>query len=153
MADDEVIRRLQTDVNELRESVVEHRVRLENGTKVFSGWERRMTNVEANTKPKEPPSTIRVVAVTISGLALVIAAFWWLAMMLLSRPTTNQVEKIINGHDTGGHSAQQEVIRLMQSEQVEQRTMIHQVREQQREQGGKLDDILERLPKRRRRNR
>jgi hypothetical protein len=134
---------------DVKEAMVEHKVRLENGSKVFDGIRSRLATVEEATRPK-PPSIVKIVGVTLAVVGMGAGALWGLSNMLRDRPTLRQVEKVIDAHDDNGHKETRIRIEEIREEQVEQRTLIKHVESQVGTQGDKLDEILERVPKRRR---
>lgn len=130
---------------ELKEAVVEHRVRLDNGVKVFADQKEKVRQLEERTAPKQP-SILKVVGITITVVAIGATALWGLAMMLRDRPTVEQIDKIIDHHDTNGHEVVRDDMRDVQKEQAAQRTLIEGVKTEQKTQGGKLDTLLDRTP-------
>jgi hypothetical protein len=147
---------LRDEVSNLRDAAVEHRVRLENGSKVFNSWDDRIAEIERRTMPK-PISIIKVVGMTIGVFMALAGALWALSEKLADRPTTRQIDSIMDKHQKGGHKETREEIRAIQVEQVEQRTLLEGTSKKVDGQGAKLDQLLERVPKpapprRRRRN-
>lgn len=125
-------------VAEVSEAVAEHRVRLENGTKVFEKWDDRMVAMETAVTPK-PVSVMRVAAITLALVTAGGAALWGLSERFSDRPTVQQIDRIIEAHQDNGHRGMREEVRAVQIEQAEQRTLLSG-------QGKKLDELLMRVP-------
>jgi len=128
----------------LKEAVVEHRVRLENGVAVFGKTNERIAELEQVTKPK-PPRIITIVGVTISIVTIAAGALWALSSMLNDRPTVKQIDRIIQSHDVGGHSKVRNEVRAVQIEQGKQRVIIESVKADQGVIRAKQDDSLKKL--------
>ena len=127
--------RLRTDVDELKEAAVEHRVRLENGTKVFAQMQDRL--------PK-PMSPLKLFTLSFAVFTTVSTGVWGLAHMLRDRPTIEQIKEIMNAHDSDGHKAVRHDVREIQVEQGAQRQLIKEVQNEQKTADGKLDELLDR---------
>jgi uncharacterized protein HemX len=121
--------RLETAEREMRDALAEHRVRLENGTKVFA-------EVREQLPRPMPPS--KVIALTLAVVTAAGGALWSLSEKLAERPTTQQVQRALE--DTRGA-----VTRELQATQAEQRVLIEQLTKQQASQSEKLDEVLERV--------
>jgi len=147
--DSSTLRLIRQDVDALKQAAVEHRVRLENGSNVFRGYDQRIRSVEERTTPK-PPSVYKIIGITLTVVFTGAVALWALANMLRDRPTLDQIEKIIKAHDDGGHHTVREDVRAVQVEQGAQRALIENVQVEQKNQGAKLDQLLERTPRNRR---
>ena len=132
-------------IRALEDAVVEHRVRLENGTKVFSDLRERVEQVE----PK-PVSALKIVSLTLSVVGMGVATLLWLTDNFSERPTRAESMQIVDSHQKAGHDETTKDIRAIQQQQAEQRLLMQQVQDQQRAQGQKLDELLERIPVRRR---
>ena len=132
---------IRSTISDLREISVEHRVRLENGTKVFSDWDKRIKAVE----PK-PGAWVRNAGLLLTILLTGLTALWALSEQLSSRPTARDVDKQFDAHERSGHAQLREEIRAIQLHQVEQRALIESIERQQERQNAKLDQRLERLP-------
>lgn len=122
--------------------MVEHRIRLENGTKVFADYDRRLSAVE----PRQL-SPLKVVGFTLALVTASFGALLWLTERFAERPTHTEARKLVDEH---GHEDTQDDIRAIQQAQTEQRVLIEQVQVQQAAQDQKLDTLLQRLPERRR---
>jgi hypothetical protein len=133
------------ELGEVKEAVLEHRLRLENGIHVFAAVRKELDELEARTMPRSP-SVYKIVGVTLALVMAGASALWGLSNMLRDRPTLEQVDTLMKGHDAAGHRDQ---IRAIQTEQVEQRALIEQVQSAQARQVGKIDELLDRVPKRR----
>ena len=142
---DRTLEKIMVDVDELKRAAVEHRVRLENGTKVFGGWSERIQAIEERTTPK-PPSITKIVGITLSIILASSGALWGLANMLRDRPTVQQIREVVKSHDANGHKDMKGNVRSVQLEQGAQRVIIEDV-------SRKVDALLERTPSKRRRRR
>ena len=142
---DGLLHRIRDDVDDLKEAAVEHRVRLENGSAVFRGFDSRIKTVEERTVPK-PPSAIKIIGITLMVVMTGAGALWALANMLRDRPTVEQIDKIIDSHEQGGHKELRDDVNSIQTEQGAQRTLIEAVKTEQVVQHEKLDTLLERTP-------
>lgn len=152
---------MKSDVSDLNKAVVEHRVRLENGTHVFAGLRKDVSSNETaiedlaeRIRPK-PPSIVKIVTLTLGFVAVGSAALWGLSNMLRDRPTVEQVDRVFQGydeaHEAGGHRQLRDDVHSIQQEQALQSKRIGDVAEQQDKDSEKLDRVLERLPAPRRR--
>lgn len=156
------IARLEADVGELKEdmalvkeAIVEHRLRLENGTKVFSDLRGDIADKSgkiAALQPK-PPSISKVVSLT---LALVMAGggvIWLMATMLHERPTHEQVYQSMDSsheaHEAAGHRELREDVEDIKTLQAVQQKLIENVGKQQAQDSSKLDKILRQTTPRR----
>lgn len=148
MADTDVLlHRLVEDVDLLKTAAVEHRVRLENGVKVFADQKERLERIEQKIEPKQP-SVSRIIGVTLAVVIAGAGALWALANMLRDRPTVEQIESIVDLHDEVGHKGIREDVGQIKVEQGAQRALIEGVVGGQKEQGGKLDQLLEQTERR-----
>jgi hypothetical protein len=132
------IRELQEKVNAMQETLVEHRVRLENGTKVFGGYGTRIAGLEEVTRPK-PVSVSKVAGITFTIVMAGAVALWGLANLLRDRPTMDQIEHVVEQHDATGHQSIREDVRDIKAAQEIQQGLIEGAT-------GKLDTLLERTP-------
>jgi hypothetical protein len=143
---------VKDDVGKLKEAAVEHRMRLQNGTKVFEGWDKRIGDIEKRITPK-PPSITKVAGISLSIFLAFAAALWGLAHMLRDRPTADQLEDLFmkqgEHHEAVGHKGMRQDIQAIQREQTEQRIMIKSVADEQKTHSEKLDKLLRRIPERR----
>jgi hypothetical protein len=145
---------VKKDVGALKEAAIEHKTRLQNGSRVFESWDQRIAEVEERTTPR-PPSVIKIVGLTLALFMAAAGALWALAHMLRDRPTTDQLDRVLERHDERheavGHKAMREDVRAIQKEQTTQGNTLKTVVEEQKTHSGKLDTLLERVPERRRR--
>jgi hypothetical protein len=82
-----------------------------------------------------------VASFVIALVALTSGGIWGLAQVLDDKQDKLETEKELRHHDEYGHRRQQTDIQSIRDEQVEQRTIL-------KDQGHKLDRILERTQKR-----
>lgn len=139
-------------LSDLNVAVAEHKLRLENGVKVFGDHKKRLESVEHKTTPK-PPSIIKIVGLTLGIVGMGAGALWALSNMLRDRPTVEQIDKIIEKHDGNGHKAVRDDIKEIQKAQALQGKDIGSIQTMQAAQSTKIDTLLDRVPERRRRNR
>lgn len=128
---------------DIREAVVEHRTRLQNGVKVFADQKDRLETVEKKIEPK-PPSVYKIIGITLTVVLAGAGALWALANMLRDRPTIDQIDRVIDSHDISGHEGMKNDVRSVQVEQGQQRILIEDVQMEQKSQGKKLDTLLNR---------
>ena len=140
---------LNDDVGTMKESCVEHRMRLENGSKVFESWHKRIADIERRTQPKEP-NLLKVIGLTLAIFSACAGGLWGLAQMLRDRPTTEQVERVLEKqvqyHENTGHGPLRRDVQAIKEEQAAARILIKGLQTGQDEQGKKLDRVLDRLP-------
>lgn len=127
-------------VGELSNAVTEHRIRLENGTKVFAKWDDRIGEIEKRTSP---PSAIKTASITFGIFLTAAGALWGLSNMLRDRPTTDQLERVMEkasaDHEETGHKDIKADIKEIHTELGEQKALINGAT-------GKLDVLLNRVP-------
>lgn len=136
---------VEEKVAEMREAVVEHRTRLQGGVKTFSSHLDRIETIEKKIEPNLP-SVPKIVGITFAIMMAAAGALWALANMIRDRPTVEQIDKVIDSHDTNGHRDMKDDIRSVQIEQGKQRTLFESMQVEQKTQGGKLDTLLLRTP-------
>ena len=127
---EERLKTLEDGQSDLKESVVEHRMRLENGVAVFAKTGKRIAALEEVTRPK-PPRILTVVGITVTIVMTAGGALWGLSSQLNSRPTTNQIERIMENHDTAGHIKFRKEMSGVEVEQGKQRVIIENVQKDQ----------------------
>ena len=141
---------IRDEVAEIKTGVIEHRVRLENGTKVFATHDDRLKTVEERTTPR-PTSLLKIVAVTFAVFVALAGSLWALAHMLRDRPTTDQLREVLqlheDIHEARGHKAMRGNVASIQQEQWAQRSLLEAVQGAQKAQSSKIDQILDRLPR------
>ncbi len=150
------VEEIKDDVSELKEGGIEHRVRLENGIKVFSSHADRLQTLEERTMPRATSMT-KIAAVTFAVFVALAGALWALAHMLRDRPTTDQLREVLqiqdDMHEAAGHKAMRDDIAGIKKEQWSQGTILKAVQRTQEAQSVKIDQILDRLPHSRSRRR
>jgi hypothetical protein len=130
---------------EMREAVVEHRTRLQNGVKVFADQKDRLETIEKKIEPK-PPSVYRIIGITISVVMAGAGSLWALANNLRDRPTVDQIDKVFESHDKNGHSDMKADVRAVQVEVSAQRIIMDDLHLEQKIQGAKIDTLIQRTP-------
>lgn len=136
---------LEETATQLRESTAEHRLRLENGSKVFREMRDGLEKVRAATTP-QPVSALKIVAITLTVVVAGAGALWGLANMLRDRPTTEQIDTMIEAHRDAGHPMIERDIRQIREQQAVLSTKQEQIKESQAKADAKLDELLDRVP-------
>jgi hypothetical protein len=134
-----------TRLRALEDAVIEHRMRLENGVQVFKDMDDRIKGIE----PK-PVSPLKIVSITLTIVGMGVATLLWLTDNFGERPTRAESMQLIESHQKMGHEDTKQDIRVIQQQQSEQRLLMQQFQERQRAQDDKLDELLNRVPERRR---
>lgn len=139
----------------LEEAMIEHRVRLENGTKVFadvrddiSSMRADMRGLETRLAPK--PMDWWKIIVGASGLLIAVLSGWWaLSQRLSERPTEVQVERSLKAHsDSTGHPSLAGQLTQVRDTQIEQSTLLKVVGEDVKEIKADLKRATSRAPSR-----
>lgn len=99
---EETLKKMSAEVVDIDKALAGVDVRLDNGRKVFAEQKRRIEVVEDAVAPK-PVSVAKIVSITIAVIALAGGALWGLSEKLSDRPTIEQIERIVDRHDDGGH--------------------------------------------------
>lgn len=143
----DTLRMLQAEVKEVREALVEHRVRLDNGTHVFANERsereklaRRLDGVIEATAPK-PVSVTKVISITLALVMAAAGALWGLSNKLRDRPTEQQIEKLMHSHDGVGHPQMRKDITAIKVQQDKLKDAV--VNE---DGSSKIDKLLDRIP-------
>jgi len=148
------LERIEKELGALKEATVEHRVRLENGSKVFATVSERIGKVEQLVAPK-PVSIYKVVGVTLSLVIAGAGALWGLAQTIRDRPTIEQIGQMFDQHDAQHEAAgHQDMKADIQHIQVTQGALIKDVgavAKSQEKVEEKVDTLLERIPAKRNR--
>ena len=128
--EDECNRRLDklaTSVKTVEEAMIEHRLRLENGSRVFTDIKQEIASVKSDVKQVEKQATPKPVdwwriVVPVSGLLVTLLAGWWaLSQQLGDRPTADQVDKTLRVHaESAGHPAMAGEVQKVREEQIKQ---------------------------------
>jgi hypothetical protein len=148
------VRELRAEVKEIREATVEHRIRLETGTKAFEAMRDKDESLAGSIKavqdaiaPKKP-NYFGIIALTFTLIMGLVSALWGLSLLFSSRPTTEQIDKIMDKHEAHPHPNVQKQINELRSGQLadqkihtEQKKAIEQVT---KATDKKLDKLLKR---------
>lgn len=132
----------------LEEGMTEHRMRLENGTLAFQGLREDHSTMATTFAEKvadltpRPPSVTKVVGIVLSLVMAGAGSLWGLSAMLNDRPTTEQIHKIMDGHQGNGHKDTREELRGVRDVQIEQGAAIKNVGEVVDKQDEKLDTLI-----------
>jgi hypothetical protein len=135
---------VEEKIDGLRESATEHRVRLDNGVKVFGDIKKQL--------PK-PMSPAKLVTLTGGLFIAAMVGLWGLSEKLSDRPTINQLQEIMIQHNKAGHEHTLNQISEIRDEQVQQRFLTKQLskdvatltKDSEKTQT-KLDNLLRRKP-------
>ncbi len=153
---DDRIKTLERNVGDIKEENAGTRVRLDNGIKVFSKVEDRLTTLEERTQPRSP-SIGKIVGVTLAIVMTGAGSLWALANNLRDRPTVDQMETAMErrdkSHEDGGHKDIRVTVDSIKKEQGAQRALIDRAYQQQSRDTKKLDILIRRLPPPRNRRR
>lgn len=170
MPDEEVTRRLmETHVKDcerrwadqekrtraLEDGQTRVEMRLDTGQKSFQGLREQNQQLHetiGSLRPM-PPSVPKIVTIVFLGLGVAGTIFAWIYSEFSARPTVERIEEKMNDHETGGHKETNERIDKILVEQGKQQQGLIDLKEEQKDQSGKLDELLERTPERRRRGR
>jgi cytoskeletal protein RodZ len=135
---------LKDDMVEVKERVAGHEVRLSNGRKVMG----ELRSEVEQLKPKAP-DWLKLLLAGLSIIGVLMGAQLWLTDRFSERPTNGQLEKRFSPIEASEEKTSKE-IRNIRDEQIEQRALINHVKEAQKDQSEKIEEVLDRLPKRRR---
>lgn len=129
------ITELAKDVKELREGFVEHRVRLENGVRVFAKHDEaaakqdvKIQCLEDTVAPKPTP-IFKVVGIALTAFVLMSGGIWAVADKLAERPTAGQMERQLERVV----ERNQEELGHIRKDMAEQRSLIKDVKASQAE--------------------
>lgn len=159
------VRELRAEVKEIREATVEHRIRLETGTKAFEAMRNKDEDLAGSIRavqeaiaPKKP-NYFGIIALTFTLIMGLVSALWGLSLLFSSRPTTEQIDKIMTKHEGYPHPEVQKQINELRSGQLadqkihsDQKKAIEQVTKDYKATNDKLDKLLKRgapVPRRR----
>jgi hypothetical protein len=130
--------------------MVEHRIRLENGTKAFERMDKAVSEIDKRITPK-PPSVLKIISTTIGCFVVLASALWGLSVMMSDRPTTSQVKDIMLDHDRHGHAELRSGMSEMETSIKSQEQLIQQIKNRQDEirdaqtaTSAKIDDLIKR---------
>ena len=115
--------------------VAEHKLRLENGSRVFTDIKAEIGVVRTDLKeiakamtPK-PVDWFRIVTWSFTALVVVLGSWWALSSKLAERPTSGDVRELVRAHADYGHPAITIDIRAIREEQVLQKAELRSTRE------------------------
>jgi hypothetical protein len=137
---------MEAKLDEVKDTVLKHDLRLDTGVKTFDANKKRLATIEEQIRPK-PPSIYTIIGITLTIVFAGAGSIWGLANMLRDRPTANQIQEIFKSHNRSGHQTIRDDTRAVQTEQAAQRTLIEGVKTEQKIHTGKLDTLLDRVPK------
>jgi septal ring factor EnvC (AmiA/AmiB activator) len=134
---------LQDDVAQVKETLTVHETRFGNGREVMATLR---SEVEA-LKPKAP-DWLKLMLAGLSVVGILMGAQLWLTEKFNDRPTQDEVEKMAAPLKQAQKETAKEIGDIEKSQSAQQ-TSIRNIEREQTKQGGKIDQILDRLPKRR----
>lgn len=132
-------RRWHEDMNRaikgVEAAVAEHKLRLDNGSRVFTDIKAEIGNVRVDLKeitksttPK-PVDWFRIVTWGFTALVCVLGSWWALSSKFAERPTSGDVREVMRAHADYGHPAITVDIRAIREEQVLQKAELKSTRE------------------------
>jgi hypothetical protein len=134
---------IRDGISAIREKCAEHEVRFGNGREVMAEMKADITAL----KPKAP-DWLKLLGVCAGFLAATLGAHYWLIEQFNDRPTSANIEKAFRIHSESGHASTQTEINAIHDVQTEQRVILDGLEKTVTGQGTKLDEILNRLPRR-----
>jgi len=134
---------LQDDMVHVKERLVEHDTRFENGRHAMADTRARVDKLE----PKAP-DWIKLLLAGLAVVGVIMGAQLWMSEKFNDRPTHNQVDRKIRAIESTQKETAKEIGDIEKSQSA-QETSIKNIEREQTKQGDKIDTILERLPARR----
>lgn len=98
----------------------------------------------------KPPQTVKIVSVALALAITAAGGLWALADRISARPTDHEMLRSIETHEKNGHRETAMKVVEIRIEQSQQKILLEGVKETQKEQGKKLDALLERTPEKQR---
>lgn len=138
---------LQDDMSGVKEKLVEHDMRFDNGRHAMVDIRSRIATVENEIKPKAP-DWLKLMLAGLSVVGILMGAQLWMTDRFNDRPTHSDVEKMAAPIQEAQKETANDVGRIRES-QAAQQTSIKTIETTQVQQNSKIDMILERLPARR----
>lgn len=135
---------LQDDMGAVKEKLVEHQTRFGNGMHAMADIRKKLEKL----MPKAP-DWLKLFGAGMAVVAILMAGQLWITDRLNEKASRAEVDK----STAPIKAAQKETaleIKEIEKSQSAQQTSIENIEKVQEQQGGKLDDILLRLPLRRR---
>jgi hypothetical protein len=127
--------------------VAEHKLRLENGSRVFTDIKAEIGIVRADLKeiakstaPK-PVDWFRIITWGFTALVCVLGSWWALSSKFAERPTSGDVREVMRAHADYGHPTITVDIRAIREEQVLQKAELKSTREAVDETRADVKDI------------
>ena len=113
--------------------MIEHKLRLENGSRVFTDIKSEIANLRGEIRdvvkqsaPK-PMDWWRAVGYAAGVLVTILTAWWALSQQLADRPTMDQIDKVMKAHVDTGHPTIANEIKAVHDEQITQRDGIKSI--------------------------
>jgi len=138
---------LQDDMSEVKEKLVAHETRFDNGRHAMGDIRERIEKVEQKVEPKAP-DWLKLMLAGLSVVGILMGAQLWLTDRFNDRPTHGEVEKMTSPIKQAQKETAKEIGDIEKSQSA-QATSIKNIEREQTKQGNKIDVILERLPARR----
>lgn len=138
---------LQDEMSGVKEKLVEHEMRFDNGRHAMSDIRDRVTVVESEIRPKAP-DWLKLMLAGLSVVGILMGAQLWMTDRFNDRPTHADVEKMTAPIKEAQKSTAKEIGDIEKSQSAQQ-TSIKNIENTQIRQSEKIDIILERIPARR----
>jgi cytoskeletal protein RodZ len=135
---------LRDDMSEVKEKLIVHDTRFDNGRHAMGDIRARVEKLE----PKAP-DWVKLLGAGLAVVGILMGAQLWLTDRFADRPTHHQVEKMNAPIKAAQKETAQEIVDIEKSQSA-QETSIKNIEREQTAQGTKIDTILERIPARRR---
>ena len=135
---------LQDDMSHVKEKIVEHDTRFDMGRKTMAG-----NRKDIETLQPKAPDWLKILLAGLAVVGVLMAGQLWITDRLNDRPTQAEVDKMTAPIKAAQKETAREIKEIEKSSSA-QATSIKNIERVQGQQGRKLDDILLRLPLRRR---
>ena len=135
---------LQDDVGHVKEKIMEHNTRLDTGERTTA---ENCKDIEV-LQP-QAPDWLKILLAGLAVVGVLMAGQLWITDRLNDRPTQAEVDKMTAPIKAAQKETALEIKEIEKSQSAQQ-ISIKNIEKVQTQQGGKLDDILLRLPLRRR---
>lgn len=123
--------------------------RLNAGSKAFESLRSSIEDLHDRTAPKEPPSPVRYIAMTLTVVTMALGAAWTLSSLIGERPTKVEMDRVIQEHRLDdGHPGLQSGLNELKNEQTRQGTKLEEFKQQTLNDLSEIKEAV--APKRRR---
>lgn len=138
---------LQDDMSQVKEAIVMHETRFGNGREAMAAIRKDLGAIEEDIKPKAP-DWVKIFLAGLTVVGILMGAQLWITSEFDDKATKLELEK----SEASIKSAQKETAKQIgeiEKSQSAQETSIKNIEATQKDQGHKIDTILDRLPARR----